>query len=523
MPQLPIIVSTQSPRSAPKPFGSIGVAAQPGEAAARLGEAAANVGLDILHQQNEIRNGRKLLEALTGAQREAEDLYANQLAQPDHEGLAAGVTAGFSKISEKYGKALKDPQTKLQFDRSFTGLTLQREVDAAHEERAREISRASAMVNEELDALSNMAVGASGQQLDSILAMTQGVLAWAAKTGIRTSEQAQKQLSAWDDEVYSAKYIEEIRTRPHQAFVDISADSHLAADKKQYFLNNAQNAIESADAEAMRQRLQQEKDREELFKKQQTAAEADYSARAQSGELSLTELEQGQKLWEWDRASYDILRDHVIAGPQSPNDANTLTNDTLAAHDNTISEGQLAAHYRSGLLNRDAFQELVSKLRTTQEHAKSNAGSGLEAQNTQAKQLLRGSLGFASEFDFGTEETKRILSLAMEDYTKLSSYYGGSVAPFEAVKQVQARYLPLRTELVNNRVQDIVKTLPVQATDAQGVFHVDQARTQLGTLAQAQAKGISREEYLRIGDRLDELDRLQQEIAKMPKPNTGGQ
>jgi len=190
----------------------------PGEAAARVGEEATNIGLELAHRQVQLQRSQRVMEKTAQGAEAASKLYdqiLNDPTVPDNE-LAQRVQDGFKILHDNIGKDIKDSQVRQQYDENFQALTTQHIVHAIGVQRDRINSSAKATLDSSNDTLSNLAVDQTGPQLDAVIGQLHGNIAGAVANKLFTPEQGKKELDARLAEIQDAKGLKLIRTTPNQ-------------------------------------------------------------------------------------------------------------------------------------------------------------------------------------------------------------------------------------------------------------------------------------------------------------------
>ncbi|HYT24735.1 MAG TPA: hypothetical protein VEW05_31415, partial [Candidatus Polarisedimenticolia bacterium] len=99
MPRLPQIVQNQPLQGSGL---SIGSAMAPAEAAARLGQEATNIGLELVHRQVELQRSQRVMEKTAQGAEAAAKLYDQILNDPSvpNDQIASRVQAGFKILHD---------------------------------------------------------------------------------------------------------------------------------------------------------------------------------------------------------------------------------------------------------------------------------------------------------------------------------------------------------------------------------------------------------------------------------------
>lgn len=245
MPRLPQVVP-DNPRTDPRTAQrSLGVAEAPGQALARLGQDIAGVGSEIFTQEQQLWQGRQVMEKTAEAAVQSRALYDQILNDPNIQDpdLAKTMQEGFKILHDRIGKDIKDPAVRFQYDEHFTRLTTGFAVDAIDQQRKRLIDHSIAASEMSLDALAKEVPTATSQRLDGIMSIAEGFLAHDVAIRSRTEAQATGRLQKFRKEAYTAHYDEQIRNDPGQAFTDLQKDTFLDPVEKEYLINKAQGQV----------------------------------------------------------------------------------------------------------------------------------------------------------------------------------------------------------------------------------------------------------------------------------------
>ncbi len=438
MPRLPQVVQNQPLQGSGL---SIGSAMAPAEAAARLGQEATNIGLELAHRQVELQRSQRVMEKTAQGAEAAAKLYDQILNDPSvpNDQIASRVQAGFKILHDNIGKDIKDPQVRQNYDENFQALTTQHVVHAIGVQRDRINSSAKAALDESNDTLSNLAVDQTGPQLDAVIGQLHGNIAGAVANKLLTPEQGKNELDKRLADIQDAKGLKLIRTNPQSAIDFYKSDEQLDPVHREIRLNQA---IEQLDAQTRQARADQRFAEEQAQKLRNDAIEND-SAQARLSALdgklthqALTELVQkynqpGQK--PFPAAETEHLFD-LINKPlqQMPSDPNVLKSTELAVTSviPRISKADLANLYRKGALNLDDYTALDNKLTTNLHYLADQSRSDMRMRQSQAEIVLH-------DFYVGHPE---IHALAMKDMSEGSAAQGGTMDPWKLVPIIKERY-----------------------------------------------------------------------------------
>jgi len=309
------------------------VAQLPGDALANVGQDVATVGQGIFNEQQNLWRAREAMDKTAQSALESEKLYNQITTDPNikDEDLVKNVQDGFKILHDRIGQDIKDPVTKLIYDKNFTALTVQRSIDAMTLQRSRTIDNGRASLLNSLDVMSRLVPDATGQRLDAILAQAQGNIAFAATSGLIKKEDAQQMMQQFRENAYTAKYDKQIRENPAQAFSDLQSDTNLDPIKKELLIDKAEQTIQTQAAQYLADRKAADEEAAKQRKFHMDADVTNATDAALKGQLTYQNLEDiktkyatgGEPL---SRENYEHLFD-LINKPlqQPPSDPQTLS------------------------------------------------------------------------------------------------------------------------------------------------------------------------------------------------------
>lgn len=504
MPRLPQIIADQVPQGAPI---SVGAAQLPGEAYARFGSAVTDIGQEMAQKQIELQRTRQLMDATSTGALAANSFYQDTIADPNvpNEKLSDTVQKGLLAVHDKIAKGIKDPVVRQRFDENFTGLTIQHVVQATSLAQKREISASVATLNTSNETLASLAVDHTGQQLDSDLANMEGNLSGAVAHGMITSEQAQAESHRLRTEIYTARFVKEIRNDPFQAYKDLEGDTNLGPLTRQDLLNRASTELEAQQRQALAQQDRDEREREKAFGKVRDSAVAEMVSRARNGQLTLPDLEDQRRNLDLDATQYDLIRNFIEKGPDHPSDPQKLLDYTITVNSSSAGAGlqtKLARDYSSGALARDDYWQLQTRLAENLKRSEETDGK-IKGRQAQAEQMLRADFGVTSPLDQITGASKSAYSIALEELTKRSAAFGGAEDPLAIEPQIRGRYAPIGLFATKQSLDRLRSGLPFKTIQ------------DIGTREQAKARGMSDAEYNQLVHRISELDQAEQDLVRI--------
>lgn len=520
MPRIPQVISDVSPRTAPR---SLGVAEAPGQAIARLGQDVAGVGSEIFTQEQQLWQGRQVMEKTAEAAIQSKALYDQILNDPNIKDpdLAKTMQEGFKILHDRIGKDIKDPAVRFQYDQHFTALTTQFAVNAVDQQRKRLIDHGRASSDYALDVLSKEAPTATGQRLDAITSIAEGIFAHDVAMKLRNEQEATAGMIAFREQAYNAKYINQIRVNPAQAEEDLTNDTFLNPITKENLINNAHNAVLSQAAETLRQKLAEQAAAEKQFKEDRAGAVTNYISRAGRDDLSLNELEQQRIIWQLSREDYSAIRDTIFKGPDLPSIPKTDFDVDIAVHSTppTITQQTLNAMRSSHQLDQPSFDRYSDKLKANRDAANDMSKSDLRARHTQAEQIIKSDFGLNGLLaDIGNlNDVKQPLAKALEELTARSSAYGGSEDPLKILPSIRKSYLPLAASALQGRINVDVGLLPkgIVVKNDKNQLDVKATWNALGSFEDAQKKGMTREQYNTTVESLTDIETFKDTITHM--------
>lgn len=445
MPRLPQIVQDQPLQRSEL---SIGSAMQPAEAAARVGQEATSIGLELAHRQVELQRSQRVMEKTAQGAEAAAKLYdqiLNDPSVPDNQ-LAQRVQDGFKILHDNIGKDIKDRQVRQNYDENFQALTTQHIVHAIGVQRDRITSSAVEALSSSNDKISNLAVDATGQQQDALIAQLHGNIASAVANKLLTPEQGAAELDKRITEIQHAKDLVLIRQDPDAAIKIIGAQDFKDPVLKSELLNHAAAMSRSYDIQAREDARyadeRAQKLRNDAIENDSTKLRMD----ALDGKLThqaLTETIQkydqpGQKPFPATEAEhlFDLINKPL---QQTPSDPNVLKSTELAVTSviPAISKLDLANLYRKGSLNLGDYTRLDEKLTTNLHYFADQSKSDVRDRQAQAEMVLRS--------DFGGNPP--VLGMALKDMAEGSIAQGGTSDPLKLLPLLQQKYKPLMERL----------------------------------------------------------------------------
>ena len=504
MPRLPQIVADRVPQGGEL---SIGAAQLPGDALAGFGRDVADIGTQMAQKQIELQRTRQLMEATSTGALAANTVYESTIADPNvpNEKLSDTVQKGLQTVHDTIAKGIKDPVVRQKFDESFSGLTIQHVVRATSLQREREISASVASLKTSNETLASLAVDHTGQQLDSDLAQLEGNLSGAVAHGMITAEQAQAESHRLRTEIYTARFVKEIRENPFQAYKDLAGDTNLGPLTRQDLLDRASTELEAQQRQSLAQQDRDEREREKAFGKVRDSAVAEMVSRARNGQLTLPDLETQRRNLDLDATQYDLIRNYIEKGPDHPSDPQKLLDYTIAVNSSSAGAGlqtRLARDYTSGGLARDDYWQLQTRLAENLKHSEETDGK-IKARQAQAEQMLRADFGVTSPLDQITGASKNAYAMALEELTRRSAAFSGNEDPLAIEPQIRSKYAPIGLFATKQAIDRLRSDLPFKTIQ------------QIGTREQARARGMSDSEYNQLVHRISELDTADEDIARM--------
>lgn len=420
----------------------------PAEAAARLGQDATNIGLELAHRQVQLQRSQRVMEKTAQGAEAASKLYDQILNDPSvpNDQIASRVEAGFKILHDNIGKDIKDAQVRQNYDENFQALTTQHIVHAIGVQRDRINSSAKAALDTSNDTLSNLAVDHTGPQLDADIAQLHGNIAGAVANKLLTPEQGKNELDKRLADIQDAKGLKLIRTNPQSAIDFYKSDTELDPVHREIRLNQA---IEQLDAQTRQARADQRFAEEQAQKLRNDSIENDSTqARlsALDGKLThqaLTELVQkynqpGQKPFPATEAEhlFDLINKPLQENPSDPN-VRKSTELAVTSVVPQITKRELANLYRKGSLNLTDYTNLDNKLTTNLHYLADEAKSDVRQRQSQAEAVLRA--------NFGGDPA--VMALALKDMAEGSMAQGGTQDPLKLLPLIQEHYKPLMQAL----------------------------------------------------------------------------
>lgn len=503
MPRLPQIVQNQPLQGSGL---SIGSAMAPAEAAARLGQDATNIGLELAHRQVQLQRSQRVMEKTALAVEGAAKLYdklINDPSIPDNQ-LASKVQEGFKILHDNIGKDIKDSQVRELYDQNFQGLASQHIVSATRLQRERINSSAKAGLYDSLHILVGRAMDATHQEQDFLVGQIHANINGSIASKLITPEEGDKLLDAHLKEISTAKTIKAIREGPHQALADINADKFpdLTPVEKQFYLTQAQGQADALDAHIVALQEKGQAQAEKEYKVAQENAQTNITDRALHGMATFADVEEWKQAWHPTHDDYVQVFNAVKAGPDLF-DNKVLEDRTLAVHMNPslALKKQLATDFGiDHTLNKAQYEHLDLTLREALNHQGDEGKASLMRRHTEAKDQIARAFGLSGldlTLSNVTDEVKQPLALALEALDQGSSAYNGMSDPLSIAPQIIKTYLPLAKSAFTARIKADVDLVPSQYArkNDKGQIDIGASVNAIGPFERAQARGMTREQY----------------------------
>lgn len=325
MPKIPIVGAVEPQFSGQ----SISAAQLPGEAAARFGGAATEIGQQMMDQQVELARTKNLMESNSQAEDAATSVYNATMQDRtiDPLKLAGTVKTGLETVHDKISKNIKDPIVKMHFDQNFEGVMDRHVTTATTVGFQRSIDDYNAQANTSMDTYVNASATAPADEVDHNKAQISGIIAGQVAHGALTKVQGQAELERRFGQIDHAQALASIQADPAGAaqLLRLNKWPTIPPVEREQLAHNAdlqaaRNKREDAAAVA--------KQRKEAIDSEATSYEAD--ALAGNGQATFQRLSDLQKKYStggepMSRETYERLYDLTAKPPQQPSDPDTLS------------------------------------------------------------------------------------------------------------------------------------------------------------------------------------------------------
>lgn len=189
------------------------------------------------------------------------------------------------------------------------------------------------------------------------------------------------------------------------------------------------------------QTRQAEADARREFGEERDTIVRDLFSRAADGTLTKAELDQWAPRWRMTREQYEQVLNEIrrpVAEKDTPSDPATRERVEMDTHSArpTMTEDDVRALRDRVLLNRKDALAAMDRLRA----ARKDVESEQMQRHNQGEQSLRAALGITSPLDVLDQPTKKAYNLALQEYTRRSSAYGGKEDPLAVVESLIPRY-----------------------------------------------------------------------------------
>jgi len=218
MPQLPRRASGVSPELARLPVreSDIRSAAQPGLAAARLGEQVASIASDWLEKETTLRRNSDYNQRMTDAKLELDAFMRNQEANPEFRDHETRITAGLDSIAKRTLQGVKDAQLKQALTADLGELRGTAIVKARSFMRLKEIDFGAAELIRANEADLKLGTAATGQELQDITEGVAARLIRAERAGLISAQDREKLADAWFEKLDRSHLARDMRLNPKE-------------------------------------------------------------------------------------------------------------------------------------------------------------------------------------------------------------------------------------------------------------------------------------------------------------------
>lgn len=442
MPRLPQIVQDQPLQGSGL---SIGSAMAPGDAAARLGQDAANIGTEMTQRIIDVQRSEQVMQKTSQGAEAAAKLYDQITNDPSipNDQIAQHVQDGFKVLHDNIGSDIKDRKVREMYDQNFTALTEQHVVHAIGLQRDRIISSANASRADANDKLTNLAIDQTGPQLDAIIGQLHGNVASAVANRQITAEQGQKELDSALKTIDTGKTLQLIRNDPAQAFSDLQDQkkyTELDPVERQRLTNYAQYQVLAKAQQTLTDLREARIEQDKLRKSDISSDDTQLTLKATEGKLTHQDLaaiiqkynQPGMEPFPSSRV--EVLTDMINKPPQNPSDPKVLQNTELAvtAVHPTVTQSALADLYHQGTINLPDYIRLNDKLTANLHYLDDHKLSAMRERQSQAEMVIRAYFG----------GDPQIMGHALKDMSEGSAAQGGQTDPAKLLQPIIDRYKP---------------------------------------------------------------------------------
>lgn len=187
--------------------------------------------------------------------------------------------------------------------------------------------------------------------------------------------------------------------------------------------------------------------------REQDAKMLELTQRAEAKDLTISELDQTSRQWQFKDTDYLRIRHVLAAKPDEPSsDPKTLERVIADSHSRypRMTERNLLDLKTQGLLNTNDWRSALDKRNATVQHLENEGKSDTERAYAQGKQRIKTSLGIPDIMDRVDDPRMGVWSMALDEYDRLAAGARGKVPPEKVSDDVIVKY----RMLLNDRVND---------------------------------------------------------------------
>ena len=188
--------------------------------------------------------------------------------------------------------------------------------------------------------------------------------------------------------------------------------------------------------------------------REQDAKMLELTQRAEKKDLTIEELDQTSRQWQFKDTDYLRILNVLAAKPKEPgSDPATLQRVIADSHSRypRMTERNLLDLKTQGLLNTDDWRSALDKRNATIQHLENEGKSDTERAYAQGKQRIKTSLGIPDIMDRVDDPRMGVWSMALDEYDRHAAGARGKVPPEKASDDVVVKYRTLLNDRVNDR------------------------------------------------------------------------
>jgi hypothetical protein len=506
MPRLPQIVQDQPLQGSGL---SIGSAMAPGDAAARVGQDAANIGTEMTQRIIDVQRANQVMTKTAQGVEGAAKLYdqlSNDPSIPDDQ-LAQHVQDGLKILHDNLGADIKDRKVRELYDENFNSLTEHHVVNAIAEQRNRITSTALVGVDESNDTLAKRAVQTDDPiEHDRLIAQIHANTAGAVASKLLTAEQGHAKLDTSLRQVYIGSAERLIREQPDQAFSDLQDPekfTELSPIERQVLTNDAWHQVQANANQSLANMRAVQVEQQRIRHENIGQVDSQLTLLASKGEL--THQKVAEAVQQFNQPGFEpfpaerieVLSNMINKPFEAPSDPviRKFAEGAVTATIPTVTNEQLHNWYHTGQLDTQDYNRLVDKLTTAQHYQADQTKEAMRSREVIAEDWIRNRYGGAP----------LVYEQALRDLADSSAARAGSKDPLSLIDGLQKKYDPMLLEpggpsvaKVRNEFLSSQKALETAQQNYAGWNKVHYLQNTLGLTNQYQGEVATRKEDLLI-------------------------